>query len=84
MFDFIEKHILTDFAPSTGRRLILGSDPGLRCAYPPPQHAKTARRGSRVLGYYRFSLREKERPTVFHLPWIGFAGGGLIQNLLET
>jgi hypothetical protein len=33
------------------------------------------------VGYYRFSLRERERPIVFHLSWVGFAGGGLIQSL---
>ena len=27
-----------------------------------------------------FSLREKDRLRLFHLPWVSFAGGGLKQN----
>lgn len=36
-----------------------------------------------VLGYYRVSFREKERPTMFHPPRAGFAGGRLLQGLSE-
>jgi len=43
-----------------GTGLFLNSEPGLRCAF---------------LGYYRFSLRRKSVPTMFHPPWVGEAGG---------
>ncbi len=78
MGDLIEKRMLDGFhTVPTGRGLLLNSEPGLRCACSPPQHAKTACRGPRSWAIIASPFGRKSVPTMFHPRWVGEAGGRL-------